>query len=412
MRSNATNRLPLPCIFLLAAFALLFLPSTAFAAQEQQDNITLEITTDKSEYRADDTIVGHAIVTNNNIFAVEDVTLAVNLPSSIVFEVENSEIAAASLSAGETLRIDFTATVPADNVDDNDDDRTKANGDGLAKTGDDMAFVIILLASILILSAFCITLFRKKLAGKYGLFSLVVLLAIALPASVVASPLQAMAGNSSVSTKESIAVKGISHELEATASYTLPQPDPVTHSFTFNKVDSATDDPLANAQFSLILEGGETVSAASDTEGKVTFSNIPTGTHTLTETSAPDGYEKDSTDYSVEVADTGVLINGTAPLSFVVENTSKSAEPEIFSVNVTNFAIDGSGVGGSTIYLTILDRDSFSSKFSGTTQVGANSFWNILIVPTELKIGDWVMAYQVEPGKTRSDWVQVIVTAG
>ena len=63
----------------------------------------------------------------------------------------------------------------------------------------------------------------------------------------------------------------------------------------FTKVGSDTGDKLTGAQFTLADESGAIRSSAktSDADGKVEFTNIPSGyTYTLTETRAPEGYNK------------------------------------------------------------------------------------------------------------------------
>lgn len=73
---------------------------------------------------------------------------------------------------------------------------------------------------------------------------------------------------------------------------------------TFNKVNDSKE-ALPGATFQLVDQTGATKTAVSDSNGKVTFTALPMGEYTLSETAAPEGYTKDSTEYKFSVvADT------------------------------------------------------------------------------------------------------------
>ena len=72
---------------------------------------------------------------------------------------------------------------------------------------------------------------------------------------------------------------------------------------TFNKVNDSKE-ALPGATFQLVGQTA-TKTAVSDGNGKVTFTALPMGEYTLSETAAPEGYTKDSTEYKFSVvADT------------------------------------------------------------------------------------------------------------
>ena len=79
------------------------------------------------------------------------------------------------------------------------------------------------------------------------------------------------------------------------AEFAVPVVKGYVADLDFTKVGSDTGDKLTGAQFTLADESGAIWSSAktSDADGKVEFTNIPSGyTYTLTETSAPEGYNK------------------------------------------------------------------------------------------------------------------------
>ena len=61
--------------------------------------------------------------------------------------------------------------------------------------------------------------------------------------------------------------------------------------------------PLSGATFSL-TDGTNTYTAESDANGYISFKGLDAGRYTLTETAAPEGYIKDSTEYPVVITPT------------------------------------------------------------------------------------------------------------
>lgn len=83
----------------------------------------------------------------------------------------------------------------------------------------------------------------------------------------------------------------------------------VPATLTIKKVDSNDNTkPLSGAEFTLTNEGGQVVDkATTDAEGTCVFDELAAGTYTLTETAAPEGYEKPSTPWTVTVEETKVI---------------------------------------------------------------------------------------------------------
>ena len=92
----------------------------------------------------------------------------------------------------------------------------------------------------------------------------------------------------------------IADTAEATITNTYsPAPAPV--SFSVKKVDEKNN-PLANAEFTLkSTTGNEEYTQLSDSNGIVTFENIPNGTYELFESKAPDGYVLSQDEYQVTI---------------------------------------------------------------------------------------------------------------
>ncbi|MDL2280835.1 inverse autotransporter beta domain-containing protein [Selenomonadales bacterium OttesenSCG-928-I06] len=153
------------------------------------------------------------------------------------------------------------------------------------------------------------------------------------------------------------------------------------YSFSFTKLASDTGAGLAGAVFDLSNEK----TATSDSNGTVTFTGVTAGTYTLTETSAPDGYDKDSNSYTVVVNNNGeVTINGGPAASFTVTNNKKAPK----NVTVTYDANGGTGglvdtVAYGSNYIVqhnydvgIIDRPNYSFWFWNTQKDGSgNSYY-------------------------------------
>lgn len=79
---------------------------------------------------------------------------------------------------------------------------------------------------------------------------------------------------------------------------------------TINKQASDNNAGLAGAVFKLTNDSNpnDTVTYATNAQGQVTFTNLVEGTYTLTEVSAPDGYQVTEGTYKIKVTDNG---NGT-----------------------------------------------------------------------------------------------------
>lgn len=127
-----------------------------------------------------------------------------------------------------------------------------------------------------------------------------------------------------------------------------------TGTIKLTKVDQA-EHALEGAAFTLydssgnspIKIDGATVTATSDANGVATFSNIPYGSYTIKETSAPDDYNISSTVLTADLTDTNSSVAGnTLVLSTKVTDTIKTA-----GIQLTKLGADGNGLQGAVFTL-------------------------------------------------------------
>lgn len=414
MKTKPLGNLLMPVAFMLAVCTVLLIPHTAYAAQTSQDGVVLELTTDKAQYSAGDTIEGRAIVTNTNSFAIEDVTLDVIVPTDFDSSLSVQNLDAASLASGESLTLDFTARVPADvkpvdpdnntasdQSDQSDQSGQSGQSSGLAKTYDGTVVAALLIFTVLAASILVLAYSRKKIKGKHGLFTLALLLAFALPLSVSAPSPEAFAGESSLSAKENITVKVEAYELEAQAGYTMPLQ---TKDFSFSKIKASQPyNPLAGAEFALTLEDGSVRTATSGSGGTVSFTDIPFGTHSLVETKAPAGYHLGTSTYTITVSASGVKIDGQPIEQATIGNMPllKSDKPTIDATPAGSSTISGNGVPHATVYVSLPDRPYYCDP----VQVNGSGKWTVHVAGNPLQKDESITAYQVEKDKNPSDIV-------
>lgn len=172
--------------------------------------------------------------------------------------------------------------------------------------------------------------------------------------------------------------------------------------FSFRKYDADTNQPLANAVFT--LSNGAAVT--SDSGGLVQFGKLAPGAYTMRETAVPSGYEPNNTLYNVVVTDSGqITINGTQSESFSVGNTpTRSPVPVIDAVVEDATTVTGRGVAGAEIQVTLPDGTQVN------TTVNSSGVW-VAAVPTgiTLQAGQTIYATQTVPGSATSERASFIV---
>jgi fimbrial isopeptide formation D2 family protein/LPXTG-motif cell wall-anchored protein len=135
--------------------------------------------------------------------------------------------------------------------------------------------------------------------------------------------------------------------------------------------DWTTYSPLAGAVFTL-TGNGITRNATSTADGYITFNGLDAGSYTLTETSAPDGYVRDTTPHTVVITPsyTGdvlnsytVTIDGATVSTYTIENmrdeaatveTTVDNSSETFPViNTRGVELPSTGGIGTTIFYIV-----------------------------------------------------------
>ena len=399
---------------LLLALIMAAMPKTALAAQETQDGVALTIDTEKTAYVAGDTIKGRAVVENTNDFPVQDVRLTVDLPSDPSFTVVPPEASAALLAPGETLAIDFEAVLPVANGGGDkgtDGSATPAKAAALANTGDGLPGALIAAGVLVAAAAVAVATHRRKVKPS-DVMALVLVAALAAPVAAVGMPTagKAHADPSSLHATHSIKAIDDQKDLKAAVVYTIPAPTPTTQTVTFLKTDSASGNPLADAEFTLSGANG-TFTVVSSTEGVVTFPDVPFGSYNLVESRAPVGYLDDSTSYAVEVDATGVTIDGASMSQFSVANTPRPVEktppPLIDTITQGAWMVGGYGLPNATVNL-----EWPNGKGSSQVTVDSGGRWTV-IVPSSIYLtrGEIVRAQQTLAPMLPSDFTEQTVIA-
>lgn len=394
-------------VALAFAFVLAAMPKTAFAAQETQDGVKLTIDTEKTEYAAGDTIKGRAVVENTNGFPVQDVKLTVDLPNDPSFTIVPPEATAALLGPGETLAIDFEAVLPLGNGGGDKGTAgpsTPKNAAALANTGDGLPGALVAAGVLVAAGAIAVAAHRRKV--KPGdVMALMLVAALAAPVAAAGMPGvgEAHADPSSLHATHSIKAIDDQKDLKAAATYTIPAPGPTTQTVSFAKTDSTTGLPLADAEFAL-SDGGLTLTAVSNGEGVVTFSDVPFGSYSLVESQAPAGYLDDPTIHAVEVDSNGAIIDGAPMGQFSVANTprpvAKTPPPWIDVITQGSGVITGTGLPGASLVVTWPNGVDSPPIF-----VGANGAW-VAFPPVFLVQGEIVIAQQTLAPMLPSDFAE------
>lgn len=138
--------------------------------------------------------------------------------------------------------------------------------------------------------------------------------------------------------------------------------------FSFTKIASDTKKGLAGATFNLSGNGFEQ-KATSDSTGKVSFTNIPDGTYTLTETNAPSGYEKLTKTYQVTLKNGKATSNLPSNNELVDEKNQSSSSSSLSSSKSSSSSLVISSSSSKSSSLNLIN----SSSSSITASSGSSS---------------------------------------
>ena len=125
-------------------------------------------------------------------------------------------------------------------------------------------------------------------------------------------------------------------------------------SLTINKVDANTGKALAGVTYRLFDSAGNKIAdAATGTDGKAVFSDLPLGSYTYQEISAPEGYVVDSTKYPITITTTTLNItetrtNALAKGSLTINKTDADTGKALAGVTYRLFDSAGNKIADAT----------------------------------------------------------------
>lgn len=151
---------------------------------------------------------------------------------------------------------------------------------------------------------------------------------------------------------------------------TVPGDEVHLYSFSLDvvKVDANnTSTKLGGATFQLSSEDGsyvvtQTTSSAEATLGVATFSGLKAGTYKLQETSAPTGYNINSTVYTIVISDTGAVTSNNKTVTQVEVGDTPLVTPKTGGVGTMMFTIGGAALIACAGVLFLIVRKKKSAK--------------------------------------------------
>lgn len=148
-------------------------------------------------------------------------------------------------------------------------------------------------------------------------------------------------------------------------------------SLTVNKVDADTGKALAGVTYRLFDSTGNKIAdATTDTDGKAVFADLPLGSYTYQEISAPEGYVVDDTKYPITIT------TGTLNITETRANTMAKGSLTVRKVDVT-----GSPLAGAELLLeTSTDGKSWTEVSKLTTDKAGIAKWDDLKIGAQYRI--------------------------
>ena len=148
-------------------------------------------------------------------------------------------------------------------------------------------------------------------------------------------------------------------------------------SLTINKTDADTGKALAGVTYRLFdSTGNKIVDVTTDTDGKAVFADLPLGSYTYQEISAPEGYVVDDTKYPITIT------TGTLNITETRTNTMAKGSLTVRKVDVT-----GSPLAGAELLLeTSTDGKSWTEVSKLTTDKAGIAKWDDLKIGAQYRI--------------------------
>ena len=148
-------------------------------------------------------------------------------------------------------------------------------------------------------------------------------------------------------------------------------------SLTINKVDADTGKALAGVTYRLFDSAGNKIAdAATGTDGKAVFSDLPLGSYTYQEISAPEGYVVDNTKYPITIT--------TETLHITESRTNAMAKG---SLTVRKVDVTGSPLAGAELLLeTSADGQTGTAVGKITTDKTGIAKWDDLKIGAQYRV--------------------------
>ncbi|MDL2252663.1 DUF11 domain-containing protein [Ruminococcaceae bacterium OttesenSCG-928-I18] len=163
--SASKRRFPLiATVILLVVVAIFcFMPTTVQAETVTQYGITVDLTTDKTDYVSGDTVNIKVQVTNTNQMNMEDVSLALTLPEGLVLQSGATSISTGALASGEMKEFSLVATVPGAVS------QSATARHTSPQTGDDSPLALLSILALAAVGLLVLAIrYRKKLKGLFS----------------------------------------------------------------------------------------------------------------------------------------------------------------------------------------------------------------------------------------------------
>ena len=146
---------------------------------------------------------------------------------------------------------------------------------------------------------------------------------------------------------------------------------------TINKVDADTGKALAGVTYRLFDSAGNKIAdVTTGADGKAVFSDLPLGSYTYQEISAPDGYVVDNTKYPITIT------TGTLNITETRTNTMAKGSLTVRKVDVT-----GSPLAGAELLLeTSTDGQTWTAVGKITTDKTGIAKWDDLKIGAQYRI--------------------------
>ena len=148
-------------------------------------------------------------------------------------------------------------------------------------------------------------------------------------------------------------------------------------SLTINKVDADTGKALAGVTYRLFDSAGNKVAdVTTGTDGKAVFSDLPLGSYTYQEISAPEGYVVDNTKYPITIT--------TETLHITESRTNAMAKG---SLTVRTVDVTGSPLAGAELLLeTSADGQTWTAVGKITTDKTGIAKWDDLKIGAQYRV--------------------------